>query len=160
MSLWEILCKIAEVDGFNLKFDLVQKNIKYKKKFIIEKGKIAIDFIEDCDGRKYEIQKGNIIQVTNNPYDEIQKLYDSYIFSRPNRCNRKSVFRAKKSDELSYEQLTNGEDRELARCKLEGFIILNVVIEKLIWKETTHWFWKGNNGLIIFKEWVLKERIL
>lgn len=154
MSLWEIICKIAEVDGFNLKFDLVHKNIMYKKKYIVQQGKIVLDSIKDCNENKYEIKKDRIINENSNLYAVVQKLYDAYTVSRPSKNNRKSVFRAKKSDELSYEQLINGEERELTRCRLEGFIVLNAIAQKWTWEYSDYWFWKGNNGLIIFKEWI------
>lgn len=154
MNLWEIICKIAEVDGFNLKFNLANKDIKYKKKFIVQQGKIMLDSVKDCNENEYRIQKDKIIDETGDVYSIVQELYNAYIVSRPNKNNRKSVFRAKKADELSYEQLVSGKDREEARCELEGFIVLNAMAQKWSWAHSDHWFWKGNNGLVIYKEWI------
>ena len=153
MDLLNIICKIAEIDGYKLHFDLAKKNIKYGRKYIVKDGEVQETSISISE-QNYVITKNNSVREFESPYETVQVLYDDYINSRPGTHNTRSVFRAKTSDELTYDQLVDGKDREVARCRLEGFIILAAINKMWTWKNPKHWFWLGKNGLVIYKEWI------
>lgn len=164
MSLYEIICEIAqkkkkiEGGGFSdlLTFDLKNKTIRSKKMFLLNKEGIVTQ-IQLEDGTCYSLKQipffdGEIA----DPYKEVQRLYDDFIFSRPSARTEYSNmnFRCKKSDELTFEQIMQGKDRNEARCALEAFILLGALSGIFEWKHENHWYWKGKNGLVLYKDWV------
>lgn len=152
MTLYEILSDIASYNGFFIHVDLDKKSIKYKKQYIVKDGALVADeIITEC--KVYAINKDQIV-TTCNPEVEVQALYDKYVCSKPSTSNKKSYFIPKKSDELTFEELINGMDREEARCKLETFIVCCALTGTWQWKQESHWFWKGKRGLIIYRKWV------
>lgn len=152
MTLYEILSDIASYDGFFIYVNLDKRSIKYKKQYIVKDGVLVVEKIK-TDDKTYIIDKGQIA-VVYDPEKEIQLLYDNYIYSKPGVGNKKSYFIPKKSDELTFEELINGMDREEARCKLETYLVCLAMQGMWEWKQESHWFWKGKRGLIIYRKWV------
>lgn len=160
MSVYAILCHLADEHtkliggGYTdfLTFDFEKGNIKSKKKYIVKNGELAIDEISLEDGRKISLKEKELITEEEKNQD-IQTLYDNYICSRPSWIDAKSHFTPKTSDELSFEQLLNGEKRSVERCRLEAFVILG----NYQWPNEEHWFFKGNNGMVLYRNWFKKE---
>ena len=91
-------------------------------------------------------------------YGEIEKLYANYKRSYPSERSQRSrdYFKALSSEELSLDDLVVGEDRILARARLEISLLCWVLNGSLKWYDDSKWFWqsKVDPELIILKEWV------
>lgn len=169
MSVYAILCDLAEkhskiVGGGStdlLQFDLENKSVFCGRKAIIDKGKLCQDFIELTNGEVVLFQGESFIDEKDyiEPYNQIEILYGEYRKSVPskNSDTRKSNFIGLSADELTFEELRDGESRILAGYKLEGYILFGAIERKFPWKNEKHWFWKSENvpGLILYKKWLL-----
>lgn len=84
---------------------------------------------------------------------EIERLYKEYKYSLPNRRSKDGYFKALPYEELSDWDMVNGELREIARAKLEGFVLCAKLLGKISFNG---WFWKSNadKDLVILKAWV------
>ena len=163
MSLYEVIKEITEKQqkiigggcSQNLCFDLKEKSIRSKRKYILKNGKLESPFIEVEGGKKYDLSGIELIsqEEVGDPFETLQKLYDEFIFSFPDKNVQKSAFRPKSSDELTDEQLSKGINRSFARCRLEAFVVLSALCGHLK-IDLSHWFYRGENGLIIYKDWV------
>ena len=99
------------------------------------------------------------MEIPDNPLKKIEDLYGNYIKSIPSASDkRKLTFYAPTADDMNMEDLIFGEEREVARARLEGFVIC-LVASGFKWKEEMgSWFWKSPNypDLIILKSWFVK----
>ena len=62
---------------------------------------------------------------------------------------------------MTDEELVNGEDRNVAKAKLEGFILCATLAGYLIWDERKmgKWFYQGKDkDLVILREWIDERR--
>jgi hypothetical protein len=89
----------------------------------------------------------------------LEKLYKIYKYSYPSETESKrkrSYFKALTAEEMTDEELINGNDRYLARIMLEGFIFLAVVSGELKWKgEWGSWYYQGKDkDLIVLRKWI------
>ena len=84
---------------------------------------------------------------------EIERLYKEYKYSLPNRRSKDRYFKALPYEELSDWDMVNGELREIAQAKLEGFVLCAKLLGKISFDG---WFWKSNadKDLVILKAWV------
>lgn len=169
MSLYGILCKISQNPqkikggGFSdlLTFDLKNKDIRSKHFFIMKNGKVTCKSIQMEDGTTYDLADIELLSQKEIENDDqflhIQDLYNDYLYSRPsshaNFAN--SNFRCKKSDELTFDQLLNGKARNEARYRLEAYILLGSVSKIFLWPNPEYWFWKGTQGLVLYRDWIL-----
>lgn len=113
------------------------KTVRLGRKLINYEGSSAYDFI-----------------------NELRDLYISYKYSTPNHRTeslRKKYFRAEKIDNLSTAQLAQGIDREVAKAKLELFVLTNYLNGNIstLFNDESHWFWQDDAeaSLVILKEW-------
>ncbi len=128
----------------------------------VEKVKSGYRFRVDFLKRKFYLNKKEVevaAEPVNNPYNEIEELYKKYRFSYPSDRSShhiKNYFKALPVDEMTDAQLIMGEERTLARCKLEAFILTQVLNGNLKWKNETHWFWQSEKqpDLVLLKEWI------
>lgn len=99
------------------------------------------------------------------PYDTdvmivIESKYENYKHSVPSErseSHRKCYFRALPEKNLSDKDMMYGEPREVARCRLELFVLMAIVSGKLTWRdEWGSWFWQSDHDkdLIIFRQWI------
>ena len=93
--------------------------------------------------------------------DIIEELYNNYKYSTPTekseRYKQRNYFKALSPDEMTDEELVNGEDRNVARAKLEGFILCASLAGYLTWdeKKMGKWFYQGKDkDLVILREWI------
>lgn len=90
----------------------------------------------------------------------IEKRYNEYKHSVPSErseSRRKRYFRALPEKELSDADMMYGLPRELARCRLELYILIMIVCGNLRWhEEWGNWFWQSPNDkdLVILREWI------
>lgn len=113
-------------------------------------------------GNKILIKNGKIIsedaamEIPENVLGKIEELYGNYYRSIPSMSDkRKLFFYAPTADEMDLEDMIFGEEREVARAKLEGYIVC-LIASGFKWKEEMgSWFWKSPNypKLILLREW-------
>ena len=91
----------------------------------------------------------------------IEMLYENYKFSLPSERNdskRRQYFKALSADKLTDKQMATGERREVARAKLEGFILCMIVDGFFVWNEDEmgKWFYQSNRDpdLVILRSWI------
>lgn len=142
----ELIQKVSEGSRFNINFET--RTMKIGKKKVIDNGEYG--------------DKELISIKINDPLDIIENLYSQYKFSIPSERSenkRRSYFKALSANELTDEELICGERREVARARLEGFILCMILNGKLTWDEFTmgKWFWQSNNDpdLVILKKWIM-----
>ena len=142
----ELIKKVSEGSRFNINFET--RTMKIGKKKVIDNGEYG--------------DKELISIKINDPLDIIENLYSQYKFSIPSERSenkRRGYFKALSANELTDEELICGERREVARARLEGFILCMILNGKLTWDEFTmgKWFWQSNNDpdLVILKKWIM-----
>lgn len=142
----ELIQKVSEGSRFNINFET--RTMKIGKKKVIDNGEYG--------------DKELISIKINDPLDIIENLYSQYKFSIPSERSenkRRGYFKALSANELTDEELICGERREVARARLEGFILCMILNGKLTWDEFTmgKWFWQSNNDpdLVILKKWIM-----
>ena len=158
MSLYETLCKLSEhpqkiIDGGmtdNLFFDLENKEIKSRGMSILRTGKITLESGETMILPRELLSE----EEKRDPWMKLQNLYDQFHSSLPWGNCRKSYFLPKRSDELTAKELSDGIPRSEARIKLEAYILLGSLSGIFDWPCDSHWFWKGKNGLIVYRNWM------
>ncbi len=90
----------------------------------------------------------------------IEKRYSEYKHSVPSErseSHRKSYFKALPEKSLTDEDMMYGEKREVARCKLELYILWQLLRGQLYWQEEWgSWFWQSPNDkdLVILRKWI------
>lgn len=90
----------------------------------------------------------------------IEQRYKAYKHSVPSErseSHRRYYFKALPEKELSDEDMMYGERREVARCKLELYVLIQLLRGNLAWENRWgRWFWKSENDkdLIILRDWV------
>ena len=157
MSLYKTLCRLSETPrkiiggGMtdNLLFDLKTKEIKSKGMCILGKEELLLS-TEEKISLPTELLSAEEKQ---NPWQKLQELYDQFYVSVPWGHSKRSFFLPKKSDELTEKELSRGVSRNEARTKLEAYILLGALEGIFTWPDESHWFWKGNNGLVVYREW-------
>ena len=137
-------------------------NINLKQKSMVVYNQSINMGMYSNDARLIEIPD---IENSENPtqtcLDIIEKLYFDYKYSTPSKYSEKNkqkyYFKALSPDEMTDEQLFKGENRELCRAKLEGFVLLSSLAGYLVWDEQKmgKWFYQGKDkDLIILREWI------
>lgn len=90
----------------------------------------------------------------------IEQRYAVYKHSVPSErseSHRHYYFKALPEKELSDEDMMYGERREQARCKLELYVLIQLLAENLYWDNSWGtWFWRSkyDNDLIILRDWI------
>lgn len=94
---------------------------------------------------------------------EIERRYRIYKHSVPSErseSHRRRYFKALPESKLSDEAMMYGEQREVARCSLELFVLMAIVRGILTWhEEWGSWFWQSpaDKDLILFRQWIGAE---
>ena len=90
----------------------------------------------------------------------IEQRYETYKHSVPSErseSHRRQYFKALPEKELSDEDMMYGERREVARCKLELYILIQLLRGSLAWESKWGtWFWQSDKDkdLIILRDWI------
>ena len=172
MTLYEVLIDLSKkYCRFNMKsgkgycnllrFDLKKKKISNGNVVIMNNGIVLIDELVLNDGTIYTGLKDMplIEDTTKDFYTKVEELYLLYNKSIPNgkECFSKGNFRAKTSDELTTDELLCGIPRVEAQYLLEGYILLNSIINKDLWEDKDKFFWKSENipELVLFRDWFM-----
>ena len=150
MTIYEELIKrVEEGEPFYINFK--NQALKIGKKFIMSDG-----FYDDSRilYTTSELEMSDILSY-------IETLYESYKHSLPSErsdSKRRQYFKALPVDKLTDEQMATGERREVARAKLEGFILCMIVNGFFVWneKEMGKWFYQSDKDpdLVILRSWI------
>ena len=144
----EILQGVSNGQHFHVDFE--NRNLKLGKHYLIKEGVVA-------NGKSIGIAPN---QSTDEVLEIVQQLYIDYKYSYPsaqNQQRRRRYFKCLSADEMTQSQLIQGDDRNLAQAKLETYVLLSVLNGSLKWTDTMgSWFWRGQDGLIILREWIEK----
>lgn len=90
----------------------------------------------------------------------IEQRYEAYKHSVPSErseSHRCHYFKALPEKELSDDDMMYGERREVARCKLELYILVQLLRGNLTWESRWGtWFWcsEHDKDLIILRDWI------
>ena len=146
----ELVQRVSEGESFYIDFE--KRTLKIGKEKIVDKG--------EYDGERKFFTKPletGLIGILKC----IEILYEKYKFSLPSeRSNgrRKKYFKALPIEEIPDEQLMVAERREVARAKLEGFILCMILDGQFIWDEPFmgKWFYQSKHDpdLVILKKWI------
>lgn len=142
----ELIKRVKDGDSFTINFE--KRSLKVGKDWLIKDGETA---------------DGNIIcsfRPIAPVMEQIESLYRDYKYSMPSERSdnkRKCYFKALSAEELTDEQLVCGENREVARAILEGFILCMILKGELVWNnEWGNWFYqsKTDKDLVILRSWI------
>ena len=150
MTIYEELVKRVS-DGESFYINFKNRALKIGKKFIIADG-----FYDDKRilYTTSEMEMSDILS-------QVEALYKNYKYSLPSERSdnkRRQYFKALPVDKLTDKQMATGEMREVARAKLEGFILCMIVDGFFVWDESElgKWFYQSKNDpeLVILRSWI------
>ena len=150
MTIYEELIKRVE-EGESFYINFKNRALKIGKKFVIADG-----FYDD--GRTLyttsELEMSDVLSY-------IETLYKNYKYSLPSErsdSKRRQYFKSLSVDKLTDKQMATGERREVARAKLEGFILCMIVDGFFVWDEDEmgKWFYQSTTDpdLVILRNWI------
>lgn len=128
--------------------------VNFQKRTCRVNGKIIVDNLQ------YDGCLGTYPSTEEEMISNIEQLYQEYKHSVPSErseSHRHTYFRALPEKELSDEDMMYGERREVARCRLELYVLFCIILSRLTWNPSWGtWFWrsKDDNDLIILRDWI------
>lgn len=150
MTIYEELIKRVE-EGESFYVNFKNRSLKIGNKFVITDGLYGKDRILYTDSK---IEMSDILAY-------IEMLYANYKYSLPSEkseSRRRQYFKALPADKLTDKQMATGENREVARAKLEGFLLCMIVDGFFVWNEDEmgKWFYqsKRDSDLVILRNWI------
>lgn len=150
MTIYEELIKRVE-EGESFYINFKNRALKIGKEFLVADGLYNGErtLYTDCELDIYDV-----LQWT-------EMLYKRYKYSMPSERSdnkRRQYFKALPADKLTDKQMATGERREVARAKLEGFILCMIVDGVFVWNEEEmgKWFWQSDidPDLVILRSWI------
>lgn len=150
MTIYEELVKRVE-EGESFYINFKNQAMKIGKEFVIADG-----FYDD----ERTLYTDNELDMSD-VLSWIELLYKRYKYSMPSERSdnkRRQYFKALPVDKLTDKQMATGERREVARAKLEGFILCMIVDGFFVWdeEEMGKWFYQSDNDpdLVILRSWI------
>ena len=147
----ELIQRVSDGETFHIDFE--KRTMKIGKHKVINNG--------EYDGNRILIDGVDDIFDTLEVLCSVKFLYDKYKHSMPSErsdSKRKCYFKALSVDELTDAEMATGERREVAKARLEGFILCMVLEGKFVWLEDVmgKWFWQSKNDpdLVILRSWI------
>lgn len=142
----ELIKRVYEGETFHIDFE--KRTMKIGKDYLIKDG-------------EYNMSR-KLINIPGGDLSIVEELYQEYQTSLPSKRSEnkyKKYFKALSIEELTINNIINGQPREIAQCKLEGYILCSVLSGDLKWNNNIMgygWFWqsKNNKDLIILRKWV------
>ena len=141
---------------------------KYYAYYLIDRGKAGIsDSWDECSEivkgvkaryKSFKTQK----EATLYCLEVIENLYRNYKYSNPSKETEsfrdKSYFKALPEEELTIAQRVTGDPRDIAKARLEAFILCASLAGYLVWDDEImggHWYYQGKDkDLVIMREWI------
>lgn len=113
------------------------------------------------DNGEYDRARKLINIEVDDVLSNIEKLYTRYKYSMPSErsdSKYRKYFKALSVDELTDAQLAVGDKREVARARLEGYMLCAIVDGKFVWDEDKmgKWFYQSvsDPDFVILRDWV------
>lgn len=128
--------------------------VNFQKRTCKVNGKVVVNDMQ------YEGFLGTYPSTEDEIISKIEQLYQEYKHSVPSErseSHRRYYFKALPEKELSDEDMMYGERREVARCRLELYVLFCIILSRLTWNPSWGtWFWRSENDkdLIILKDWI------
>lgn len=128
--------------------------VNFQKRTCKVNGKVIVNDMQ------YEGFLGTYPSTEYEIISKIEQLYQEYKHSVPSErseSHRRYYFKALPEKELSDEDMMYGERREVARCRLELYVLFCIILSRLTWNPSWGtWFWRSENDkdLIILKDWI------
>ena len=149
-SIYEFIVEKAN-DTTHIRFDLIGKKIRYNNKNIV-------DYDFDTGEVFIENELSNIPLITKDEVGEnwketIKKLYFEHYYSVPSINNIPSPFVAKHVDDLSYEDMLLGENRNVTSAKLQALLILGSLTGLIQWEDNDKHYWYSDK-LYVYRNWI------
>ena len=150
MTIYEELIKRVE-EGESFYINFKNQSLKIGKKFIVADG-----FYDDERTlfTTSELEMSDVLAY-------IEMLYENYKYSLPSErsdSRGRQYFKALPVDKLTDKQMATGQRREVARAKLEGFILCMIVDGFFVWDEDElgKWFYQSTRDpdLVILRSWI------
>ena len=139
--------------GIRWSINLEKRNLKVGNKKYISNGVLSDGIVIPNTGMSL-----------NDILCQIKALYQSYKTSMPSTRSEKHTrpyFKALSMNDTDTNGIFDfviGANRELARFKLEGFILQTIITEEFKWDECEmgKWFWRDQDDkdLVILREWI------
>lgn len=139
-----------------MKYEEIISRVENGEKFFINLEKRTFRI----DGKMIDLQAIEMPECNTDVMLTIESLYENYKHSIPSErseSHRRKYFRALPEKDLSDKDMMYGDRREVARCRLELFVLMAIVSGKLTWHdEWGSWFWQSEHDkdLIIFRQWI------
>lgn len=150
MTIYEELIKRVE-EGESFYINFKNQALKIGKDFLVADGFYDDERILYTTS---ELEMSDVMAF-------IETLYDNYKYSLPSKrsdSKRRQYFKAMPVDKLTDKQMATGESREVARAKLEGFLLCMIVDGFFVWdeEEMGRWFYqsKRDPDLVILRKWI------
>lgn len=145
----ELVKRVSDGEPFYINFK--NQSLKIGKKFVIADGFYDDDRILYTTS---ELEMSDILAF-------IETLYENYKYSLPSERSdnkRRQYFKALPVDKLTDKQMATGERREVARARLEGFLLCMIVDGFFVWDEDElgKWFYQStrDSDLVILRNWI------
>lgn len=157
MTIYEELVeRVSNGETFHIDFE--KRTMKVGKDFLIKEGEYDTSRYLFYDNKTSPLIGMELILGC------IHVLYSIYRVSLPSERSdkkRRTYFKALPIEEISDVQLMKAERREIARARLEGYILCMILEKKFVWDEDKlgKWFWqsKGYPDLVILKKWIINN---
>lgn len=147
----ELIDRVSNGETFHIDFE--KRTMKVGKDFLVKNG-------------EYDASR-LLAFPPDDPYtmelllNIIELFYEDYKWSLPSErsdSKRRIYFKALPMEKIPDESLFVATRREVAKAKLEGFILCMVLEGKFIWDEDKlgKWFWQSKNDkdLVILRKWI------
>lgn len=148
---YELIRRVESGETFYIDFE--KRTMKVGNQFLIK------------DGVFNENRKLTSMFDESMEFDDIlrhiEEEYYYYKFSLPSErsdSKKRKYFKALSVNELTDEEMIFANNREVAQCRLEGFILCAILQGKFKWDEEKlgKWFWQSKNDedLVILRSWI------
>jgi hypothetical protein len=142
----ELVQKVSDGKTFYINFET--KTLKVGKTYLVKNG-------------EYDKERLGWVKVDQcTVMETIERLYNEYKFALPSErsdSKRRTYFKSLPIEEIPDSKLFNAERREVARARLEGYILCSVLYGNLTWDESWgSWFYQSSNDpdLVILRSWI------
>ncbi len=148
----------------NMTYEEIINEVDNGARFTVDFGKRTLRLngktvnLSDCDFHLPAMQQGN------DTIRDIETLYNLYKHSVPSErseSHRRHYFKALPEKELSDSDMMYGDRREIARLRLELYVLLRILSGELSWDaKWGSWFWQSekDKDLVILRSWIEPEQ--
>ena len=155
MTIYEELIERVS-DGETFHIDFEKQTMKVGNEFLIKNGEYDTSrFLFNRPGDPDDIT------LILNTIDVLYKRYKYSLPSERSDSKRRIYFKALSMENIPDEKLFSANKRELAKAKLEGFVLCAVLEGIFVWNEETmgKWFWqsKKDPDLVILRKWIERK---